>query len=126
MKPWAVNIVLLLSVIAAIYFYRVKFSGLTNEDRIKNGLEGVKKYLPANSHIVIKCDMPDGTFSSLAAYFLVPAKPIPPSKTGGDTILILQPLNSTDSASAALINNSKVLWQNKDDKYVYFLLFSGH
>ncbi|MES2702350.1 MAG: hypothetical protein V4649_06905 [Bacteroidota bacterium] len=125
MKSWFVNIILLLSVLVATHLYRLKYAVLTDEDRLKQGIAGAKKYI-GNGRVVIKSELPDGSMPSLAAYFLTPVMQVPPSPSGRDTVLLLQPLNSADSVSLAMVSSARVVWQNKDDRYQYKLLYPAN
>ncbi len=123
MKSWIVNTLLGLSVCVAVFFFNIKFKSPTDPEKIRKGLAGVQKYLPTGSHLVFKCDVQGGDmYPTYVAYYLTPVKLVLPTPGGNDTTLLLVPINSTDSASTAMVNTSSILWQNADDRYRYILL----
>ena len=123
MKSWVINILLFLSVCAAIFLFTVKFDTPTDPDKVQAGLKGISKYLPAGSHVVFRCDVPGSDlYITYVNYYLAPVRLVPPSHAGNDTTLLLLPGTVTDSATIALISRSSVIWQNKDDRYQYILI----
>jgi hypothetical protein len=123
MKSWVINILLLVSVAAAVYFFTVKFDKPTDEDKLKAGLLGMQPYLSPGSHIMFRSDAPDAALNMIYTnYFLAPAHFDPKACSTCDTIFLLLQLNSKDSASLALMRGAPVLWQNKDDRFQYILI----
>jgi hypothetical protein len=130
MKSGPVNLCLLLAVVCSCYLYTLKFSQPGGQDKLIAGLAGVHQYLPPGTsiHFVNKVP-PEPTnsrehifFPDFVHYILAPAKIGQASKTWKDTTLMVLPANSTDSATAALVAGATVLWQNKDERYLYLLI----
>ncbi len=123
MKSWAINVLLVLSVGTAIFFFNVKFSAISDADRVVAALDGINKHLQLGSRIVYKCDVPGADeFPAYVTYGIVPAKLKHPEQAASDTMLLLEPASITDTAVIALLSRSTVMWQKKDDKYNYLLI----
>ena len=123
MKSWPINILIVLSVGVAIFFFTIKYDAPTDADMIRTGLNGVEKYLPVGSHIVFRSDIPGmDAYPVYVSYFLAPVKMMPPDPQKNDTTLLVLPASVTDSATLALLRRSSVIWQNKDERYQYILI----
>src|SRR5271156_334329 len=115
MKSWVINILLVVAVCCAVYFFTIKFSHPTDEDKLKMGLAGIDTCLAPGSHITFKTDAPDADLNMLYInYFLGPVKLERPVADKNDTMFLLLRADMTDTAIVALLRRSVILWVNKD------------
>ena len=123
MKSWVVLILLTLSAAVSTYLYTVKSEAPTDADRISKALKGISGYLSIGSHLVFRCSVPaSDLFPAYVSYYLTPVKLVPPGSSGNDTTLMMSPVTASDSTETAIIAQSVIIWQNKDDKYRYLLM----
>ncbi len=123
MKTWAINLLLLAAVISAIWLFTVKFEKPADQDVLKTGLAGIEKHLSPGSYISFKTNAPFEALNMLYAnYFLGPVHLVRFGEKQYDTTLLLLQASMIDSANAAFIKSSSILWTNKDDHYQYYLV----
>jgi len=109
----------MLSVISALCMFYFKFQRQPAAiDKIKQGLSGISPYIRPEITIGLKITPPDVELSTQIAYLLAP---VPLYFGLMDTTLFLIPLKTTDTTTLLLLKQKMIIWQNKDDQYLYIL-----
>ncbi|MGN6568362.1 MAG: hypothetical protein ACTHJ0_10440 [Flavipsychrobacter sp.] len=117
MKTLVINIAILMTIAASIYLVATYHSD-SIFDRMEHVLRGSQKILRGSRISLIAPDDNNDAKISLI-YTLAPA--VVYTNKELDTNFCLLPLNFSDSGKNAILKNRQILWQNKDDEYLYII-----
>lgn len=124
MKALVTNSIILASVVIATAMYITKTAKQTDDiDRIEQGLSGLKT-ISLPSSIGFKTEANNDEAFIHARLALAPLHLSYKENGMKDTILLIQTINNTDSNLTHYTHSRNILWQNKDDKYLYSLSVS--
>lgn len=93
-------------------------------DLINKGLSGIIQYLPPSSSFTYKAEGVSTDVYLHSRFLLAPRYLSINYKEHFDTVLSISPYNAPDTVVAGITGSRKLIWQNKDDHFAYFLTCS--
>lgn len=122
-KSSVVLIMLLVAVICSTAFY-AKFrteAPDTDIDKNAKGLTGIYRVLPKGTRVTFICPDNNATLYGMCRYLLAPRYLSFRDGNKYDTALVITHLTTSEDEQNRIIANRRVLWQNTDSNYHYYL-----
>jgi hypothetical protein len=116
-------VIVAIGIAALLHRYKARHQS-TEIDQIQQGLYPLMRYLPPSASFTYK---PEGVSTDVYLYgrfILAPRYLSINYKEHFDTVLSVCPYNVADTTVTRIIGNRKLLGQNRDDHYAYFLTCS--
>lgn len=125
MKEAIIPILIVVAIVAAIVLYNDKIKTQHDDiDKMKTALAGAKNIIKPGSGITLQNIPVKNEIHFWARYALSPNY-LSVHTHQFDTVLTIVNVNTCDSIQNTLLTNSrKMLWQQKDEQYCYFLTCS--
>jgi hypothetical protein len=127
MKFFPVISLIITTITIATILHAVKINGETDDmDKMSLALKGIEKVLPATANISIQSlGGPDNRWF-YCRYLLVPRhcvlyRPVLDSSRKFDTLLTITSFDASDSIVHTITDYRKIIWENKDKQYKYYL-----
>lgn len=119
------SVILLASIIIASLLFQSKAADTVDDvDVFHKGLAGIEKHLAAGANVYLQATDRREMLVFPVSYNLVPAQAANNDR-GLDTILTIAKTTDSDSIINAMLKGRKIIWNNRDSQYYYFLS-SGH
>ncbi len=115
------SILLLIAFIVVSFLFYNRINKEQDEtDKLNKGLSGLETIIPINGNITIKLINTKVELWCWARYLLGP-RYIASKTNNYDSVLTIGTINLKDSLYNAYSKDLKIIWQNSDDQYCYFL-----
>ena len=129
MKSSRIYAILLIAIVMAGVLHAKKnnISGEEeNIDKMRTGLSEIAKLVPEDRPVALNVLSPNVEIYLWCRYVLAPRYCPPVTQSHSDTVLTVSPQFTSDSALQNAIAGRKILWQNKDELYSYYLTCTNH
>ena len=115
------SIILLFAIGIVAFLFYIRINKEQDEtDKLSKSLSGLEKMIPINGNITIKLVNTKVELWCWARYLFAP-RYIASKTNNYDSVLTIGTLNLKDSLMNVYNTNRKIIWQNSDDQYCYFL-----